>query len=661
MIDLSNVKTPGWARIVAELNAQAPDDRSFLQRLVAVLAQVSGARQGVLWALEPAGSESGSGPAPDPRPIFTWPAPGPGEPAPEIAGGPDVRSAARSASDSGQLAVFGLESGGAFYGEQDGSCVIAVPIQSGAPDQAGAPKITATLLIEQRSRPALQTTTALVEVLAGYIHLHAARQQLRRTRASTASLDLAAKLIASINTSRTFKGAAFQLVNDLSRQMRADRVALGWVKGIGSSGAIRAIAVSDTEMIDRRMAMIQKLEAAMDECLDQEQAVLYPPPSGDGAAGDVLLAQAITHAHRALGAADARLKIVSLPLRDGDEVVGVATIESTAEGPPDIGAIELVQAALDLVAPVLMIRRSDDRNLAVRAYADSLKAGRWAVGPKHTAWKLACVAMLVVVVLATLIRVEYRIEAPITLQPRTKFVASVPFDGVIATLPPGVEAGRTVHKGDVLVEMDTAEAELRKLDAEGQLDQALKESDQYLKTGKLAEANQAAARAEQSRAKLGLAQYEISRARIVSPIDGTIVAGDLSDRVGAAVKLGDVLLQIAPLDDMVVVAQVSDRDIGLIHAGDGATTGQIATKADPGAAYPFTIERIVPLAQPKDGKNSFEVRGKLTIDDAGQRKRLENEVRPGMEGISKFNTGRHSLMWIATRRIKDQLRLWLWW
>ena len=90
----------------------------------------------------------------------------------------------------------------------------------------------------------------------------------------------------------------------------------------------------------------------MDECLDQEQAVLYPPPPAHGEAGpgkagspagDVLLSQAITHAHRELGASDARLKVVSLPLRENDRVIGVITVESTAEGPADIGSIERAQ------------------------------------------------------------------------------------------------------------------------------------------------------------------------------------------------------------------------------------------------------------------------------------------------------------------------------
>lgn len=654
MIDLSSVKTPGWARIVSELSAPAPDDRTFLHTLTAVLAQVSGARQAVLFAVDPAEA----GPT-DPRPMFVWPPAG--EKGAEIQSGPDVRAAARGAADSGQLSVYGMESSGSFYGEQDHGCIIAMPVQSMG-EQAPGPRGVVTLLIEQRSRQALQTTTALVEVLAGYINLHATRQQLRRTRAATAALDLAAKLIAAINNAQTFKGATFQLVNDLARQMRADRVALGWLKGIGDSGAIRVVAVSDTEMIDRRMAMIQKLESAMDECLDQEQAVLYPPPKAEGGSeADTLLAQAITHAHRELAASDARLKVVSLPLRDGDRVVGVATIESAAEGPADIASIELVQAALDLVAPVLLVRRSDDRNLAVRAAVSTVKAGRWAVGPKHTAWKLAGVALFILMVFAFAIRIEYRVEATMQLQPRVRQNIAVPYDGLIGSVPEGIKPGREVRAGDVLAMMDTTEAEFRRLTARAELDQASKESDAYLTEGKLAEAAQASHRAEQASAKLQQAENEIARARIVSPVDGTIIAGDLSDRIGAAVKLTDVLFQIASLKDMEIIAQVSDRDIGLIRDGEDATIGQFATRSNPSGAYDFKVDTVVPLAQPRDGKNVFEVRGSLAIRDEEQARRLAAGVRPGMEGIAKFNAGRHSLAWILTRRIRDQLKLWLWW
>jgi hypothetical protein len=665
VIDLSSLKTPGWQRVVAELSAVAADDRVFLARLVSVLGQVSGAKQAVLFYVDRPESESAS--APEPRPMLTWP-PGPeNQSVGTIENAGEVRAAARSAADSNQVRVYGMERSAAFYDDQEKGSVLAVPVGLGG-EQAG-PKGVITLLIEPRSRQALQTTTAMVEVLAGYGNLHTVRQQLLRVKAASAALDLAAKLIASINTAATFRGTMIQLANDLSRQIRADRVAIGWVRGIGSSGAVRCVAISDTEHIDRRMAMVQKIEAAMDECLDQGQPVLYPPPpsqgeAGPGAAGapagDVLLSQAITHAHRELGASDARLKVVSLPLRENDHIIGVITIESTADGPADIGAVELVQSALDLVSPTLKVRRSDDRTVAYRAWTSTVKGGAWLVGPRHTVWKLVGLLLLVAGITVTFVKMPYRVQAPMEVQARTKYTISLPFDGTIESLGESVSPGRLVQKGDLLLRMDTMQAEIQAIEARSQMLQAEKEADGHRKVMKLGEAQQADFRAEQAKARLDTAQRDIDRAAIVAPITGTIIAGDLQDKIGASGKLGDAVFQIAPLNDMIVTARVSDRDIALIRdeiAGVGeATRGHIATKAAPAERLPIVVERIVPLAQPKDGRNAFEVRCRLT-DDAKQTQAL----RPGMEGFVKLDTGRRTLLDIGTRRIRDQLRLWLWW
>jgi multidrug efflux pump subunit AcrA (membrane-fusion protein) len=306
---------------------------------------------------------------------------------------------------------------------------------------------------------------------------------------------------------------------------------------------------------------------------------------------------------------------------------------------------------------VLAVRESDDRPLYTRAYASSLRAGEWLVGPKHTAWKLAGVAVIVATLLVTLVRTEYRVEAPVEIQPRARAIVAAPFAGVIATLGEGIAPGRAVKKGDVLLELDTREIQLRILDSSAKMTQAQKEADAALKAGnRQSEFQQAQARAAQAEAGLRRAQLELELATLRAPIDGTIIAGDLQDRVGASIQQGDALFQIAALDDMLVVARLSDRDIALVRdqfSDKGPSTGDVATKASPADRRPFVVERIVPLAQAKDGKNAFEVRGRLTTPVPG--------LRPGMEGIAKFNVGRHSILYIGTRRIHDQLRLWLWW
>ncbi len=660
VIDLSNLKAPGWQKVVAELSASVPDDRTFLARLLAVLGQVSGARQAVLFAIDAGQGESQTGP--EPRPMLAWPTPdGAGDPALERP--EELKTAARSAAESGQIRAFGLDQEDTFYDGSSGQgYIVSVPVQGGPPgpgaSEAATPAAGArgviTLLLEARSKQALQTTMALIEVLAGYIHAHAARQQLRRTRSAGAALDLAGRMIAAVNLAGGFRGSALQLCNDLSRQLKVDRVALGWVRGVGESGAVRVSALSDTEHIDRRLAMVQKIEAAMDECLDQEQAVVYPVPPEKGEGADVVLAQAITHAHRELASADAKLKVASLPLRcevDGDQrVVGVVTIESTADGPIDSATIELLQATLDLVAPALRLRRSDDRNLALRAWASTLRAGQWLVGPRHTAWKLAGLLALALAAVVTFVQVPYRISAPVELLPRERRVLSAPFDGVIASLPKGMEAGREVKAGDVVVELDTIELRLGAQDARDQILQSEKEADNYRRQGKLSDAQQAEARAAQYQARLDLAEYRIAQARVRAPIDGVIVEGDLRDKVGAAVKLGDALFVIASVSDLAVVARVGDRDISYIREGG---TGSIATKADPARAHPVTIERIVPQAQAREGRNAFEVWARLDAPS--------ESLLPRMEGLAKLDVGDRTLLWIGTRRVRDALRLWLWW
>jgi hypothetical protein len=668
LTELSNVRAPGWSRVVQELTALAPDDRLYLARLVSALGQVSGARQAVLWLLAGQGDQATL----EPRPALIWPF------------GPDVvddqgrmsvtpealfdparaaKSAARASGASRQVEVYAIEGESQMYdGPGAKGAIIAVPVSSGQPHESASLPLTGviTLLTEPRSRPALQTTTALAEVLAGYVFQHWTQQTLRRVRASSASLDLAARLIASINGAADFRGCCLQLVNDLSRQLAVDRVALGWVQGANplrtnTEGArsVRCIALSDTENVDRRMAMVQRLESAMDECLDQGQPVLYPLPQG---LNDPVLTQAITHAHRELAASDAGLKVASFPLRvgdksAGDKTVAVLLVETGGQGRVDPATIELVQATLDLVAPVLAVRHSDDRVIPLRVWDWMVRTAAWAVGPRHTVWKAAGIAAMAATAFLFLYSTTYRVGAPMALQARERRVVSMPYDGVIARLGEGAEAGRPVTQGQLLLELDTRDMLLASLEADNQLTQYDKQADEHLRKGELSEHVQARARAEQARARRDMLNGQIARSRITAPIAGTITAGDLRDKIGAAVKLGDRLFELADLSDLQVVARVDDRDIALISVG---STGEVSPKSAPALAVPFKVEQIVPLARAVDGQNVFEVRGRLTGP-------APSALLDGMEGQARFNTQERSLAWIASRRIIDQLRIWLWW
>jgi len=683
LTDLSSLKAPGWQRIVADLSAPAPDDRVFLLRLVSVLGQVSGARQAVLFTFQ---GQRESAPELEPRPTLVWPL-GPDvvdeqgrmtvpaeaifDPARVSEAGveslQEAKAAARAAASSRQSAIFGLDGESQMYDPQGSlrGYIIGVPIASGMPAEApGLPLHgVVTLLLDARSRQAVQTTLALVEVLTGYAFMHATGQALRRTRAGTAALDLAARLIAAVNATPDFKGCALQFVNDLARQLGVDRVALGWLggghpqrSGVRVKREARCVALSDTENIDRRMAMIVKIEAAMDECLDQEQPVLFPPPPEQN---DAVLSQAITHAHRELAAGDARLKVASLPLRlsdaKGERILGVVLVESGGDGRIDTSTVELLQATLDLVAPVLAVRHSDDRAIPLRIWDWMVKTAAWAVGPTHTVWKAAGVLVLAGALFMTFFTTTYRVGAPTTLIPRERRVISMPFDGVISRIGENVEPGRSVKADQLLVELDTREMILGQLEADAQITQFDKQADEALKKQDFAQATQLRARADQSRARRDLLASQAARSRLVSPIDGTITAGDLKDKVGASIKLGEKLFEVADVRDMIVVARVDDRDISLVRVG---ATGEFSPKSDPSRTIPFVVEQIVPQAKAEEGENIFEVRARF---DQSAGDTPIDWALAGLEGQARFNTERRSLAWIASRRIVDTLRVWLWW
>lgn len=680
MIDVTNVKAPGWQRIVSELTAGAPDDRAYFERLLRVIGQVSAARQAALLVPDRTDGEEV-----EPRVELVWPKPeiadrGEGNPVavdPKATDYPrETADAARAVFGTAQSRIFSLDKQELYYGDGGGGqgTILAVPVfntlmNPPPPGTQLVPTAVITMLIEPRSKDALRSTLAMAEVLAGYFYAHQARSSLRKTQQAGAALDLATRLIASINTAPNFKGACLQLANDVAKQLSADRVVLGWVKG----DKIKAQAISDTEHFDRRMAMVQKLESAMDECLDQEQPILYPPPPAEGPDGDVLLSQAIVHAHRELAAGNAKLKVCSLPLRATDvvpgtaqtteeQVIGVLTIESAGDRAIDISAIELVQAALDLVAPVLKIRRSDDKNLALRTWDSAIRAGAWAVGPRHTVWKLVSVIVFAAACFVTFYKMTYRPGADAALDPRNKRIVSMPFEGIIKQLAPGVEAGKVVKAGETLIDLDTQEWRLGMADAEGRVYQAQLQAAAARQAKDPGKAAQAEAQEKQARAAVAQYQYRLDKARITAPISGLIIAGDLKERVGSTMKTGDFMLQIAETDDIVCVAKLDERDIAMVRKAfdEGRGKGSVATKGLPAEPLTFTIEQIVPQAVATEGKNVFEVR--CRIDQTPENAAVLQKLRlvAGVEGEAKFDTERRSLLWIGTRRIIDAIRLWWW-
>lgn len=615
----------GWSKLIDQIHA-AEDRQAFLRGMLDLQCAIVGARYGAIWLTDAHQNL---------HLACLWPAELAAD-GPESAPIKMMREAATSGFQRGVSHMFEIE--------------IDQPDQEPIPDArvyvtvlraAGRPAAVCTAVGLTREAPTDQPASALREIAAGLFEGYDTKQEARQHREDAQRVRRALALLAVSQGGRGFAGAVLNLVNELAVQHRCARVSLGWVRG----RAVRVIAISDTEHIKRHSELVSATELAMAECLDQQQPIVCPVPPD----AEPLLAQAVIHAHRKLIGDRPGHHALSVPLRNGEEWVGVLTFER-ADLPFDPGLIQQLQLVADVVAPHLASRRRSDRWLVVHTWHSLEWLLSYLVGPKHVAWKLAGVVVAAGLIYAAFGTWPYRVTSPFVLEAEEKRIVSAPIEGRLDHV--SVEPGVTVSAGDVLAQLDTTDLRLQLAEAQGQLKVTTLERAQAIAEGARAKAQQAEAQVEQLSAHIKLLQYRLDRATIRSPVAGVVLSGYWRDKIGTTIEQGDTLFEVAPLYNLVALVHVDEADIDLIDNPLGRT-GELATRSEPEKAFAFQVERVVPMAFPLDGVNGFELRCRL--------EKPADWLRPGMQGLAKVEVGRRPIRWIASHRLIDTLRLWLWW
>lgn len=472
--------------------------------------------------------------------------------------------------------------------------------------------------------------------LAAYVPAHF---QLRRVAAHLQSGESGASsvldLIAMLNRTRRFIEAGMALCNELAARHRCDRVSLGWERG----GYVRVRAVSHADNFVRKMEAVQAMESAMEECFDQEEAVIWPAPPGE---------EQITRDHEKFAASHGSKQLCSIPLRLGERPAGVLLFERQGE-PFEEDEVRDLLIAADLAAPRLAELDRHDRWFGARWAAEAReKLARWA-GPRHTWAKVIAATTAVVLAGLFLGRTTHRVEAPFTLRADQVTYLTAPFNGFIGEVT--TEPGAALKKGDALLVLDTRDLLLEEAAALADRDRYEREAEKSQAENALAEMRIAQAQAEQARVRLQMVRHRLALSTLTAPHDGYVVEGDLKQRVGAPVRQGDVLFRVSDLRTAYVEAKVSERDVQEIRRGAKA---EIAFASQPKLKFPVRVELLEPVAVTDQGGNVFIVR--CTLEQAPA-----DWWRPGMTGLAKIEGERQTFFWILFRRTIDYLRLQLWW
>jgi len=572
--------------------------------------------------------------------LAVWPAPD-GESAPPEWLRAAVVSAPQVAGGT-EPVVRALPAADELYGETASRQVVLVPLRGG-PAGRGVAAFVGRGTEEVSLVEAVGRVGREVPLLGLYeMHLTAGGPAV-----GSAGLRSALEVVAAIGEPERFLAAAMAFCNELAARWRCERVSLGFLRG----RYVRLRAMSHTEKFSRKMKVVQLIEAAMEESLDQDLEVAYPADED---------AEFVNRFARELSQDGHGLTVLSLPIRRGGAVVAVVTLERAAGLPFSSGEVESLRLTCDLCTARLVDLWRRDRWFGARA-GEALRGGLAAVvGPRHT-WLKVAALVLAVAVVASLRRGEYRIKVPFVFQATRQQVVVAPFDGQIQEVL--VKVGQKVRPGQVLAKLRTVELrrELNRLRAE--LFEYRKRTDAARGQKKWTEAEMAEVRCRQLRERIALQQERLAKAEVKALIAGTVVKGELERYVGATVEKGQELFRVAPIESLraelsVPADHLADLMAALRQARErgGEVRGVLAASSYVRRKIPFVVESVHPVAVEEDGRGVFKVRAAL----AGRLGRDFHWLRPGMEGVAHISMGRRRYAWMWTRPLVKRLRIWLW-
>jgi multidrug efflux pump subunit AcrA (membrane-fusion protein) len=516
-----------------------------------------------------------------------------------------------------------------FYAQAGQRCAIIVPIYSelGA-SGAGVYDVTAAGPEE------LNLAQERLELTSTFPSRHAMRLKLDRRQQDLEALQAAMETLTALNSCKRFQAAAMALCNELTARFHSEHVGLGMLRG----RYVHLKTLSHTEEFSRKMKIVQHMEAAMEECFDQDLEIVYPPDDE---------ATYTSRATRDLSKKEGPSSILSLPIRYEKEVVGVLTLTRSAEDPWQHNEMETLRLTCDLMAARLVEIYQRDRWFGARL-ANWIKKGlAMVLSPRHTWAKLAAIGIVGFVLFALLVKGEDYVQSSFSLDATQRQVVAAGLNTRLDSIR--AEVGQEVKAGQTLATLDVIDLELERGRLQAERLGYLTEAAIARKEGEHAKADIANAKAAQAQAELKQIAYKISLGKLQAPLDGTIVTGDLHRRLNSDVQRGDVLYEIAPLQSLRADLLVPEDRIVDVRLG---MKGELATASYPDRKVGFTVERINPEAEAINQDNVFRVRVRLDL--------IQPWMRPGMEGVARIHVGRSPYAWLWTRRLVNWVRMKLW-
>ncbi|MGD8908748.1 MAG: HlyD family efflux transporter periplasmic adaptor subunit [Chromatiales bacterium] len=506
--------------------------------------------------------------------------------------------------------------------------IIATPIMVG-----GKPLAVVAVMISPRSESQQQAIMQLLQWGGVWLETLVGQKSLSQQEASNYII----KLMSTIHGHDNAHTAAHEAANQLADRLNCERVSVGFRRGL----TVQMEVLSHVASFDARSQLARRIEAAMEEALDHNTTLVYPSVSQGQAT-------AVCRAHQELLGQHAAGSVCTLPLPGRSGFIGALTLERSGNEPAfDQETVAWCETLSRILGPALELKQREERSFWLKAAEALRNFTKSILGPSRLKLKLGLAAVGIMGALIGVVKGDYRITAPATIEGAVRQLLVAPQAGYVKDAM--VRAGDLVSRDQLIATLDDRQLSLEHQKWQGEINKVDKEYQEALAKRDRVQLSIHSARLDQVETELHLVEEKLARTQLRAPFKGVVVNGDLSQSLGAPVERGQILFEIAPLDSYRVVLEVDEHDMQGITAGK---SGHLVIAALPQKIFSLTVEKVVPVAVADEGRNFFRV--EASLDEP------LNILRPGMQGVGKIEMGRRSLLWIWTHSLIDRLRLWAW-
>ncbi len=448
------------------------------------------------------------------------------------------------------------------------------------------------------------------------------------------------KLLTTSLSHSHFKTSTTAWLTELALQLSCSRVTYGLFNKSQST----VVAISHSAHFDPKSNLIRQIANTMDEAIDQDNVIVFPVDVNNDL--HVTIEAEKLHSNHGIKF------ICTVPIIDLEKKksIGAITLERSNGQQFDPKTINQIKLVCTVTGPIFDLKYQNERGI-IHKLKDAFKLFLTKIlGKEYLLFKFFLFSIITISIASINIEGLYRVTANANLEGSIQRVVTAPIDGFIAEAH--VRAGDAVTAGQLMVSLDNKELELKKLTWTGQQQQYAREYREALATGNRAQSSIFQAQLNQAKAQITLINEQLSRTKLHAPFSGWIVSGDMSQSLGIPVERGQILFEVAPLDNYRIILQVDERDIMHIKPNQ---EGHVSLSGTAGEKLKFTTTSITPVATIKDGKNTFRVEAHLL-----EQSRV---IRPGMQGIGKIEIDQRPLIWIWTHRFVHwvQIQFWRWW